>query len=743
MATRRTTSSKVIRRKTQVGGPLNYAIIKARVAVICANAVDVKVYDTDLDSDDGAWRTGAEALASSWYSEALNTATRGARAEFPKVAVIVAEAGKVTIYDGDDPALLMWMVFNQGGVYPATVNALGETSWPLLSITALNGNIVVGTSTGGAPKISFIEDAAIRYFSAGIRTYNGDISTRNDGAGQTATVVSGIVDNVINDVAMTVLSGAPIDPATGIEIPSITVGTDGNGTYLASIIQNDGNVYDIAADVSATCTSVSFDGAKLSVVSSTGTVYVWNDVGAIASDGASPDETYTTSSTPALLGAVSLSAEAKFYGSTSGLSIIVGAMSAFVASNYSTGFMVGDIKAALLSSTFLTSLVGTELVTNGDFPVNVDDWTEFDEFVTLTWDASGAASAVATTSGTGIWQAYATVIGETYVATAESTSASTIHKVRVHDGTDVSGTSLGETADESTPSIFAVTFVAISTITTIYLRNSDSGTILWDNASTRLASEDRSVNGNGIGVHGTITRTAVATGAELVGYSGFSALNKLIQPYNSDFDVGTGDFVAMAWIKFDASGSQFMFDRQDGVSTAATRLNILFDGTNLYCRTGTVLLTVAQSFSNIWELITAVRKDGVLYLYRGTDEIGSVASVVNFNGNNPLLVGGFGEDGAHNPTALSLLRIGATALSAEDIAVIYAAELPLFQENAACTLAGSSDAVTALSHDQDIDALHVCTSDIRSVFKGLRRAYTESDAFTVAVDVSGGVVLGK
>src|SRR6056297_3410556 len=85
-------------------------------------AVDVFVYDTSRDSDGGAWRKRTQ--HTSWYNETLNTSTRGSRREFPAVAVIVAEAAKVTIYDGDDPSLPMWMVFNHnsadGGVVPDT-----------------------------------------------------------------------------------------------------------------------------------------------------------------------------------------------------------------------------------------------------------------------------------------------------------------------------------------------------------------------------------------------------------------------------------------------------------------------------------------------------------------------------------------------------------------------------------------------------------------------------------------------
>jgi len=54
--------------------------------------------------------------------------------------------------------------------------------------------------------------------------------------------------------------------------------------------------------------------------------------------------------------------------------------------------------------------------------------------------------------------------------------------------------------------------------------------------SIRVTEPDRSVNTKGLQVFGTVTKSAVATGAELVAYSGWSASNYLIQPYNSGLD---------------------------------------------------------------------------------------------------------------------------------------------------------------------------------------------------------------
>jgi hypothetical protein len=265
---------------------------------IAVTAVDVFVYDTSKDSDGGAWRTGALAQASSWYNETLNTATRGSRREFPAVAVIVAESNKVTIYDGDDPALPMWMVFNAGTDY------FIFASPSLSSVFMLNGVLCVGDASFDLYVASFVSDKMQRYLDSSTTTWAENIVSRN--SAMTATNVSGgLVNRTVNDVAMTVLPDAPIDPATGLPVPTIAVATDGNGTYSTSIITDSGDVYDIASDSTGTAASVAFDGVSLSVVRSDGTVYVWDDVGDIAADGVSPDATYSASSTPALLGTVS------------------------------------------------------------------------------------------------------------------------------------------------------------------------------------------------------------------------------------------------------------------------------------------------------------------------------------------------------------------------------------------------------------------------------------------------------
>jgi hypothetical protein len=64
----------------------------------------------------------------------------------------------------------------------------------------------------------------------------------------------------------------------------------------------------------------------------------------------------------------------------------------------------------------------------------------------------------------------------------------------------------------------------------------------------------------------------------------------------------------------------------------------------------------------------------------------------------------------------------------------------LFQENAACTLYGSSDAVTALAYDDKTNLLHVGTSSGRSDFKGLRRINNTTTGITTAISASNRLI---
>jgi hypothetical protein len=270
----------------------------------------------------------------------------------------------------------------------------------------------------------------------------------------------------------------------------------------------------------------------------------------------------------------------------------------------------------------------------------------------------------------------------------------------------------------------------------------DGTAFVFDDISLRLADSDRSVNGNGLQIHGTIDKDPVATGADLVAYSGFSSSNHLIQPYNSDLDFGTGDFCYQWWMKTtDKTGYPYTVSRWDSNNSDGLRSYILPAGSLRFLLTGSSYIETTKDVANgVWNHICVRRISGVLAIFiNGTlDTSGTVGVSVDTVG--VLRIGNNNDYTQAIDGSLALFRISATAPSAEQIKKIYEAEKPLFQENAQATLYGSSTAVTALAHDDSTNLLHVGTSAGRSVFQGLRRVENTTDAVGTAISAANGLV---
>jgi hypothetical protein len=316
--------------------------LNAIAASKAITAVDGLAYATRLDSDGGAWIDGAKARASAYYNETLNTTTRGATRAFPANAVPLAEASKVTICDGDDTSLPMWRVEDYTGL-------------TIKSVAMLNGKLVIGTTTG-----VIISD----YASGELGTTTLDYTTATTPA---------IVNNSVKDVTMTVLRNAPIDPATGIQVPTIAVATNGG----VSVIKDDGLVVNGAN--TSPMNSVRFnplDNTQLLVSRTTTHIYV------------SPE--YLSSSFPMSVGyyhttgnwltvfptssANTISETGQGFGSYSsdGLALVApdlttpaNGMVTYLTSTYNTGWMQGGIEVALSDSLTDRSVTGTTITDNG------------------------------------------------------------------------------------------------------------------------------------------------------------------------------------------------------------------------------------------------------------------------------------------------------------------------------------------------------------------------------------------
>ena len=759
-------------------------------AMAGGTAVDVFVYDTSKDSDGGAWRKRTQ--HTSWYNETLNTSTRGSRKEFPAVAVIVREAGFLKIYDGDDPDLPMWMVFE--------ANNNGATSYLLeyyttggTSVTALNGMITSGHNPNGATTINFISEKSIRYRTtseSGTYDILETIADRNTFASITFAPYAntiGLVNSVVNDVAMTVLLNAPIDPSTGLPIPTIAVATNGG----VSVIKDDGTVVDFNDSLGSTrpISTVAIRGNDIVHWNiNNGTLQQFFDALSATADSTNDVRyNYTVGGGNAASENVSAllrnSGDGPYHivtrdsksiaaGAQSGMSIFVDGTDrtfstnnhsifdsrvAYTTSNYNTGWMHGDIKGAFLSDTDATNVASSNLMSGATYNISARitsySYTNGSDTLVINDDEATADGYVMLTLG-GLSPSTKYVISYTSDNTYTPTTG-----YNPFMGNTSDGTSYFDTAQTGSGQGSMTFTTASSGDPTLVMYSNYSGGNLTFTIQLRLAEEDRSVNDNGLQVYGTVTKSAVAAGAELVAYTGFNGSNYLEQPHNSGMEVGTGDFYVMGWFK----GLDNTYNAPFEISSPNNDVNgngsILllagpaYPGLRFYTRNNSTGGWNSNSNgvpfvddNSTWNFVCCLRRSGIKYIYmNGADGVNAGTHAEDLTETDSIMRLGCRSDtapGSASPWtgSLSLWRFGQGAPSAEQIKKIYEDEKVLFQENASCTLYGSSDAVTALAFDDTTSLLHVGTSSGRSEFKGLRRVGNTTMAVTTAISASSGLV---
>jgi len=765
------TTNKLVGDLTQTGKLTTDATDLSAIAKsITDTAVDVFVYDTSKDSDGGAWRKRTQ--HTSWYNETLNTATRGSRKEFPAVAVIVAESNQVTIYDGDDPDLPMWMVFNynSGAIY---------YTHAVSCVSMLNGILTIGiSSTYGVSISNFVTENIQNIRNIfGVYTYNGSIVDRNSSSGQTLNAVNSLVNGAVNDVAMTVLPNAPIDAATGLPVPTIAVATNGG----VSVIKDDGTVVDITWSSDGIVGDVTFDTDNNIVVgigAGTGAFNYSYRVYALPSSDLTESAAYVNSSNdlfdagPTDFSVSSYTPTVKYLGNTANTIKItpnhIGSSTggltcidrndlsvSYITSTYNTGWMNGDIKLATLSDTDDTDVTGSELIDQTFSNWNLNNAT----VDTSTYYSSPNSLKTTSTSTIAKSPTFSLVAGKTYVLTfkykAPVGGPDEYGEYYLYDGNGSEIKHWWVNAPDANWHTHSYTFTSSNSGSSgrLWLLSDDTEDIYFDDVSIRLAEEDRSVNGNGLQVFGTVTKNPVATGADLVGYSGFSTSNYLEQPYNADLDYGTtGDFEYSWWMKTTstAGGSFYVFERSEINDPSNRRIECrTTTQTNLqvYASGGVISLTTNTIPANTWTKVNVVGSGQTITVYiNGVSSSSAFSTSLNLTSATPTSVLSVGVR-AHFATkqsafngSLALFRTGATAPSPEQIKKIYEDEKVLFQENAQATLYGSSDAVTALAYDHTTELLHVGTSAGRSVFQGLRRVDNTTDAVGAAISASNGLV---
>jgi hypothetical protein len=707
--------------------------------------------------------------------------------------VIVAETSRVTIYDGDDPDMPMWMVFNRSSSsVSSSWTFLGGTPDSFLTcIFMSNGLLAVGstqTSASGFAAtilLNFLsETISIRYFNGSFSTSNSAFVNRNLIQSFTGSNSGAIISGLTNDVAMTVLPNAPIDSATGLPVPTIAVACGSTTTSGGvSIIKDDGNVINFTStSFGATHYSdaVSFTNDKRLIASKntagTSRLLIYSTSRPISEYSTSllvPTNTpsgenfifYTPTNHPfEVTDSVRLLISSQQTGlfniannAISNIQQSVGFnlvglapkgqqdMVAYITSSYNTGWMHGDIKGAWLSDTSTASVTGTELVTNGTFTTNTTGWTAVGGTLTV---SSGRAQHV-TTSNAQVTQLITCEVGKVYQFSYVHWSGYTSAYIDANGDASGAVLSLGDAIGTGPITKFGrFTATQSSYYVTIYGIGNTTST--YDDVSVRLEEPDRSVNNKGLQVFGTIIKSSVATGSNLVAYGGFTASNYLQQPTNSALSFGTNPFSIMMWFKTPTggTGTEVLISWRDLVGSnplwqiylnSTSSISFDFQGSQ---NGGATFNNPLRD--NTWHLLTAVQRSASLrefYIDSNLVATNTTTLSPGFSIEDAVLRVGTHYDSNYAYTgSLSLLRVSASAPSPEQIRKIYNDEKALFQPNSQCTLYGSSDAVTALAYDDTSRLLHVGTSSGRSEFKGLVRVGNTTTAVTASISASNGLV---
>ena len=439
-------SNNVSIQKGELG---NIAEIRAKLNItpIDYNHYGIFVYDTKQDSDGGAWRHRTS--HTSWYNEAPSR-YRGHRKEFPSIAVIVSDTDQVSIYDGDDPNLSLWMTFQAfsggGGMAP---NYVLQYSGSAYRVAMLNGLLVMGQGSGGDnwgnPIVNFISEEIVRAdpnSTEGGR-WAGNIASRNgyNGAAAEGYVDRGsgfsIPNSQIRGVAMRVMSDAITDKKTGLPIPTIALCHSGGVSVITAKDENR-SVYDVTAsagssynpsvfiDITETgCIIFEQDGtngrsifhipiptADRTSDTNDGTI---NDKVILKPYANQTSNQYPRFNEPqgtnqGIMKGVAMRGNNQALLSYAGLLTLLepnfytpaNGRTAYITTISNTGWMWGGNRGAFLCDTDPTAINTTNLVTNGSFGSNISGWTSSGT-ATMSHQSSSQVLRITGDSGAGSW----------------------------------------------------------------------------------------------------------------------------------------------------------------------------------------------------------------------------------------------------------------------------------------------------------------------------------------------------
>ena len=802
--------------------------VKARTA---DTARDIFVYDTRKDSDGGAWRKRTK--NTTWYNEKLGKRDRGIRREFPAVAVIVATASEVIIYDGDDPNLPLWMLFDVQNT--TWLKHSGSPAGPN-AVVAMNGYMVTcgQGNTGRLSVVNFVADDG--YVTETSYTYRHQwISTRNTtsvGAVDTVRPVH-ILNNWCFDVAIHVMPNAVVDHVTGLQVPTIAVGTDSGVNIIhdnqrISYITGSNSTYNGVSKLAFTpdhriawCEFNSptggnygwmyihpvYQGNITQTLNTTGTSQSWYDSrnplsfsdqdGHIFSKGNYIGQKINEFEIGNNIMYLSMSNDNTGVTLIRELPFRANRQSslAYIMSDTTSGWLFGDIQWCTLSNTIAngtTDLVSADdnLITgqNHDYDTDTsENWTSQPNATAvhdasngvggggcIKMDSNGGSNIYSTIEFTGL------TVGKQYSIRFQAKHSaggvtSNAYFSTSHHNTGTQYHSISFAPPTSYRDYQSLSFISQSTSVwmSVYANNGGSGFLYLDEffllesvADVTYKRLDSSkYQCNGFALYGNLKRVPVAHGAELIGYRGFNTGNFIKQNYDSNQNVGTGDFHIMYWIKVTNNATaQCIFHRGDGDASGWGSGPIIqiehvggnhrfFCSSSAFSNNDVVDINEDNFPTDVWKHVCMQRSSGKIQVFVDGEIKGTAASTRNMTNtsanvwignrpyqNRPLI-------NAH----LALFRFSKTAIPrvdgidyrsehSEEIKRIFNDEKKFFDKDAKCTLYGTSNRVEAIGVDTIKDVASFGTSAGRSDFSGLSRINNTTTAVTTAISASDGLI---
>ena len=797
-------------------GEINLQKIKARTD---DNATDIFIYDTSKDSDGGAWRHKAITQSwynekPSQYRGAKKEFPSVAII----VGVQNGNDSYLAIYDGDEPNMPLWMKFVYGTTGSLNAQKLlyadASSVCAMNGVVAVSGNT---GWRDGVIQIRFINDDAVWRNTSYIAYWNDTIENRNivggysgfhNGSGQILLGTphpKGLAMTV--NVAGTFREGQfyegyqSTDPVSGLPIPTIAVATSLGACYITS----DDNVWDITGF--APCTQVGFsDRSAFISVETGGTSYMaigpkevafgadaglaqW-EYGGVQYDSSKPNHShlpqhcgnmmkitkddemnmgvYSNEYNRATLYKINIGINlSDKFTQTAALSVYLN-QKCCITTRFNSGWMHGNIIGAFLADTDATTMTQSThagLIANGDF--SSSSTAAFTTVSGGTAAVVGGLLKLTDTAGAFCYASapFTTVPGDAYFVSVDIVNNSNtapsnyIRCGNAHNAIDFHNTNYGTGYGTKTFEFHATATTTYLTLISGHGAGNPFGH--WDNIIVKRLDSNRQIvstgnnGGYGLQLYGTINRNPVATGAELVGYSNFSASNYLRMANDTAYNFGSGSQTIMFWAK--TSGAGTVMAR--GASDADESIRIYLDGstygvyfdygtspqfTKLEHATERAVLTNSR-----WNFVacqcTANNSNVQIFINGKNMDVtvnSNPPSTFASSSNSTLTIGhSYGSNTF--PGELALIRISHDRTSIRTLEKIYKDEKKLFQPNAKCTIYGTSNIATAIGVDDKKGIVHVGTSSGRSDFRGLVRINNTTTAVTHEIDAHDGLIVER